>query len=258
MVNRLSVAVVKMTGCSGCQMEMLRLEEDFSALLELIDFKYFVMARSDNSNVPYDLAFVEGSVSTSRELKELRELRSRSKTLVALGDCACSGGIPSILNWIPHDISAKVYEDFQSIHSKKESFQSIHALDEYVPINIHLRGCPPHKNQILEVIRSALIGAEPRLRRHPVCVECKLKGNVCILTSERRPCMGPVTMAGCGAICPSVNRECEGCYGPMSDANAASLAKEFLDIGLSKDDVLRRFRKYAGTTTAFVEEANPQ
>jgi coenzyme F420-reducing hydrogenase gamma subunit len=236
-------------------MEMLRLEEELPALLEFIDFRYFMMAKRENSPGPYDLTFVEGSVSTPRELKELKELRAGSKTLIALGDCACSGCIPSIVNWVPPAASAKVYDDFQSIHSKKESFQSIHPLDEYVPIDIHLRGCPPHKNLIMEVVRSALIHIRPRLRQHPVCVECKLKGNVCILTSEKRPCMGPVTSAGCGAICPTVNRECEGCYGPMSDANAASLAKEFLDIGLSKDDVLRKFRKYAGTMPAFAEEA---
>jgi coenzyme F420-reducing hydrogenase gamma subunit len=189
-------------------------------------------------------------------MKELEEFRSRSKILVAFGDCACHGCIPSILNWIPPQASAETYEDFQAIHSKKESFQSIHSLSEYVPIDLNLRGCPPHKNLILEVIRSAMSGSSPALRKHPVCVECKLKGNICILTSEGRACMGPVTMAGCGAICPTVNRECEGCYGPMSDANASSLAEEFLNIGLSRADVKRKFRKYAGVTPAFSDEAD--
>jgi len=258
MANKLKLAVVKMTGCAGCQMEMLRLEEELPALLEVVDFEYFLMAKRENSSGPYDVTFIEGSVSTPRELKELKELRTQSKILIAFGDCACTGCIASILNWIPPSVSAEVYDDFQAIHSKKESFQSIHPLSEYVPIDLHLKGCPPHKNLILEVVRSTLLGAQPKLRQHPVCVECKIKGNVCILTSEHKACMGPVTMAGCGAICPTVNRECEGCYGPMSDANATSLANLFQEIGFTRDEISRRFRKYAGITSAFAKEAGTQ
>lgn len=254
--DKLKVAVVKMTGCAGCQMEFLRLEEEFIDLLEMVDIEYFVMAKRENSPGPYDLTFIEGSVSTPRELEELREFRSQSKTLVAFGDCACTGCIPSILNWVPPIVSSRVYEDFTAIHSKKESFQKIMPLSEFVEVDVHLRGCPPHKDTILEVLKAALLGVRPWLRRHPVCVECKLKENICLLTSECRPCMGPVTAAGCGAICPSAGRICEGCYGPMSDANAESLARTFMEeCGLSKEEVIRKFRKYAGTTPAFLKEA---
>lgn len=256
MAERLRIAVAKMTGCAGCQMEFLRLEEEMPFVLENVDIKYFVMAKRENLEGPYDLSFVEGSVSTPRELEELREIRSQSKILVAFGDCACHGCVPSILNWVPADVAANtVYEDFQAIHSKKESYRKICPLNEYVKVDIQQRGCPPHKNTILEVLRSTALGIPPFLRRHPVCVECKLKENTCILTFEKRACMGPVTAAGCGAICPTVNRECEGCYGPMSDANAQSLAQKFSEIGLTKDDVTRKFRKYAGITPAFVKEA---
>jgi coenzyme F420-reducing hydrogenase gamma subunit len=254
--ERLKIAVVKMTGCAGCQMEFLRLEEEMPFVLEIVDIRYFVMAKRENLEGPYDLTFVEGSVSTPRELEELKELRSRSKTLVAFGDCACHGCVPSILNWMPPDVAANmVYPNFEAIHSKKESYRKICPLGEFVTVDIYQRGCPPHKNTILEVLRSATLGIAPFLRRHPVCVECKLRENVCILTFEKRPCMGPVTAAGCGAICPTVNRECEGCYGPMSDANAQSLAQKFSEIGLPKDHVTRKFRKYAGITSAFAKEA---
>lgn len=257
MAEKLKIAFVKMTGCAGCQMEFLRLEEEIPFLLEIADIRYFVMAKRENLEEPYDLAFVEGSISTPRELEELNDLRSRSKTLIAFGDCACTGCIPSILNWVPPEVAAStVYENFEAIHSKKESYRRICPLDEFVIVDIHQRGCPPHKNTILEVLRSSTLGAEPFLRRHPVCVECKLKENVCILTFEKKACMGPVTAAGCGAICPTVNRECEGCYGPMSDANAQSLAEKFSDIGLAKDNITRKFRKYAGITPAFVKEAD--
>ena len=256
MANKLKLAVFKMTGCAGCQMEFLRLEEELPFVLENADIRYFVMAKRQNLEGPYDVSFVEGSISTPRELDELRELRSKSRILVAFGDCACHGCVPSILNWILPDVAANTaYEDFHAIHSKKESYRKICPLDEFVSVDVHLRGCPPHKNTILEVLRSATLGAKPFLRRHPVCVECKLKENICILTFEGRSCMGPVTSAGCGAICPTANRECEGCYGPMSDANASSLAEKFLEIGLARDDVTRKFRKYAGITPAFSQEA---
>jgi sulfhydrogenase subunit delta len=259
MGEKLRVAVFKMTGCAGCQMELLRLEEEMPFLLEVLDVRHFVMAKRENLEGPYDISFVEGSISTPRELEELREIRKQSRIVVAFGDCACHGCVPSILNWVPPDAASKiVYEDYEAIHSKKESYRRIHPLDEYVPVNVHLRGCPPHKDTILEVIRSAMLGAKPFLRQHPVCVECKLRENVCILTSERKPCMGPVTAAGCGAICPGAGRECEGCYGPMSDANSSSLAQLFLKMGLSRDDVTRKFRKYAGGAPAFVQEANNQ
>lgn len=248
------VAIVKLTGCAGCQMEFLRLEDEFLDILNLVDISYFVMAKRENDKGPFDLAFVEGSVSTPRELDELRELRDNTKTLIAFGDCACTGCIPSILNWVPPAISAKVYENFASIHLKKESFQKITPLHELVKVDLQLKGCPPHKDMIIETIKSAAIGSKPYLRRHPVCVECKLKENICILTFNKRACMGPVTAAGCGAICPSIDRVCEGCYGPMSDANATSLAMEFLEsCGLSKEDITRKFRKYAGATTPFRE-----
>jgi len=259
MTDKLKIAVFKMTGCAGCQMELLRLEEELPFVLEIAEIQYFVMAKRENLEGPYDVSFVEGSISTPRELEELRDLRQRSRIVVAFGDCACHGCVPSILNWVPRDVAAKaVYENFEAIHSKKESYQKICPLDEFVSVDIRLRGCPPHKSMILEVLRSIVLGAKPFLRRHPVCVECKLRENVCILTFEKRPCMGPVTAAGCGAICPTANRECEGCYGPMSDANASSLAQQFLKIGLTRDDITRKFRKYAGITQAFAGEAGEQ
>ncbi len=259
MSRKLKIAVVKMTGCAGCQTEFLRLEDEFLDLLKNVEISYWFMATSENSGGPYDAVFIEGSISTPRELNEIKEFRKNSEILVAFGDCACSGCIPSILNWVKSADSAKVYEKFPAIHAKMPSFQRILPLSECIEVDIELRGCPPHKNMILEVIKSALIQRKPFLRHHPVCVECKIKENVCLLTAEHRPCMGPVTAAGCEAICPSVNRVCEGCYGPMSDANAKSLAETFLDkCDLPKDEVAQKFRKYAGYTSALFEEANKE
>ncbi len=245
------VAVYKFTGCAGCQMELLRLEDELLDITDRVDFVYFMMAQSRVDTGPYDVCFVEGSVSTPRELEELKMIRKVTTTLVAFGDCAIGGCIPSIRNWMSQsDVERAVYEDTGPIVSFR-----LNGIGEYVPVDVVLPGCPPHKNLILETITSALQGIRPDLKYHPVCVECRLRENVCILTSLGKPCMGPVTRTGCGAICPSCGRECEGCYGPMSDANAKELADLFRRNGLSDEDVARKFRKYAGMTHEFRREA---
>lgn len=254
MSKRPTVAVWKFTGCAGCQMEILRLEDELPSILEVVDITYFMMAKRHYSSGPYDVSFVEGSVSTPREIEEIKNVRSNSKIVVALGDCAVYGCVPSIKNWFPERfVEERVYENTSEILSIK-----IRGIDEYVHVDLYLGGCPPHRAMFLETVRTLLMNIRPNLRRHAVCMECKFRENECLLTSGKRPCMGPVTLAGCGAICPSFNRDCEGCYGPMSDANATSLAEEFKAIGLSSDEILRKFRKYAGTSPKFAKEAGSQ
>jgi coenzyme F420-reducing hydrogenase gamma subunit len=246
-----SVAVYKFTGCAGCQMELLRLEEELLDIVEKVNITYFMMAQTSADLGPYDVCFVEGSVSTPRELEELKILRKSSKVLVAFGDCAITGCVPSIRNYMPQrEVEECVYDDPSPISSFR-----LKGLQEYVPVDVVLPGCPPKKELIFETITSALQGIMPSLREHPVCVECKLRENVCLLTSLGKPCMGPVTKAGCGAICPTYGRVCEGCYGPMSDPNPGELARVFRENGLSRADVVRKFRKYAGDTPEFREEA---
>lgn len=232
-------------------MEILRAEDVFPELLELLDIEYWPMVTSREWEEDLDVALIEGSVSTPREIRELKEIRTRSKILVAFGDCAATGCIPSIRNFMTQGEAEKsVYENSQWLESI-----GLRELSEYVDIDVSLPGCPPHRRTILEVVKGVALGRKPYLRHHAVCVECKLEDNGCLLTEESRPCMGPVTNAGCGAICPVHNRVCEGCYGPMSAANAESYAQILREIGLSDDDVRRRFRKYAGWSSEFRKEA---
>ena len=233
-------------------MEILRLEDVLPQLLEMIEIVYWPMVTSKELERDLDIAFVEGSVSTAREIKEIKEIRKRSRCLVAFGECAISGCIPSIRNFMTQrEAEEKVYEHADWIESIKLS-----GISEYVRPDIYLPGCPPHRNTILEVIKAVALQRRPHLKHHSVCIECKLRDNSCLLTTEKRPCMGPVTNAGCGAICPSFNRECEGCYGPMSAANASSQFQILEESGLSMEDVKRKFRKYAGTTVEYRKEAD--
>ena len=248
---KLKCGFFKFTGCAGCQMEILRAEDVLPQLLEHIEIAYWPMVTTKEWEEDLDVAFVEGSVSTPREIRELKEIRERTKTLIAFGDCAVTGCIPSIRNFMTQNHAEKtVYPHPSWIESI-----GVRGLSEYVDVDLDLPGCPPHRNTILETVKGAALGRTPYLRHHSVCVECKLKDNGCLLTEENRPCMGPVTNAGCGAICPSNGRVCEGCYGPMSAPNAEAMAQILLETGLSEEDVRRKFRKYAGWTHEFMKEA---
>jgi sulfhydrogenase subunit delta len=250
-MEKMKCGFFKFTGCAGCQMEILRAEDTLPQLLELIEINYWPMVTTKDWEEDLDVAFVEGSVSTPREIREIKEIRERSKFLVALGDCAVAGCIPSIRNFMTQREAEKaVYPNPAWVESI-----GLRGISEYVDVDISLPGCPPHRNTILEAVKGAALKRRPYLRHHSVCVECKLKDNGCLLTEEKRPCMGPVTNAGCGAICPTLNRVCEGCYGPMSAPNAESMAQILVEAGLTEDDVRRKFRKYAGWTPEYRREA---
>lgn len=251
MSRKTKIALFKFTGCAGCQLEFLHLEDIFLDLLELFDISYWVMVKRDNDEKEWDIGFVEGGISTPWEIEEIKQIRKKTKHLVAFGDCAIGGCVPSIRNWMPQmEAEDIVYHDTSTIHSTK-----VLGIAEYVKVDAVLKGCPPHRDTIVELLKSALLKIRPRLRKHPVCVECKFRENACLITSEKKACMGPVTSAGCGAICPSLGRECEGCFGPMSNPNASSLASIFRDIGLTDMDIKRKFRKYAGMSPEFRLEA---
>ena len=243
------IAVFKFSSCAGCQLSILNLEDCLLDLLSAVDLNYFVMAKRENLAGPYDIGLVEGAVTTPRELEELKKIRKDCRLLVALGTCACFGGVPSIKNFTgtQRETEERVYTHLWDIHSF-----SAYGIDYYVPVDAYIRGCAVDLNELLEFLKTALLGIKPRFRAHAVCGECKLKENVCLLLEKNQACMGSVTAAGCGALCPSLNRPCEGCRGPADDCNATSLARVFRDeLGLSQEDIIRKFNKYAGNTPQF-------
>lgn len=239
-MERLRIGFFKFTSCSGCQMSVARLLAS-SPLLERFEIVYWPMLETAKWSGHLDAAFVEGCVSTNRELEELRGIREDSRLLIALGECAVDGGVQSIALSTPRrEVVERVYK-----HSSWISARNVGRAGDYVEVDVEVHGCPPGPETLWEVFISLLLGRRPRLREHPLCVECKLRDLPCLLIEAHQPCMGPVTNAGCGALCPSLNRACEGCYGPNPDANWTSQREVLRRIGLSDGDVDRRFRKYA-------------
>ena len=235
------IAVFKFASCDGCQLSLLDVEDQLLALLGAIEIAYFPEASRTMLKGPYDIGLVEGSITTHSDAQRIQEVRRQCKTLITLGACATAGGIQALRNWKDVDEFVRVvYTTPQFISTLKLSTP----IAEHVPVDFELRGCPINKLQLIELIAATLSGRKPNVPTYSVCMECKRKGNVCLAVSCDNPCLGPVTQAGCGALCPSYNRGCYGCFGPMESANTASLANHFHYLGYPADQAVRAFRSF--------------
>ena len=215
------LGVFKFSSCDGCQLSVLDAEEELLALLEKVELGDFLEASSASAGAPYDIALVEGSISTPEEVERIVRIRKESKMLVALGACATSGGLQALRNWSRLGLfESAVYPE----PKVARALEKASPVSDFVAVDFELRGCPVSKAQLLQFFGSALKGAKPKLSLSAVCFECKRAGNVCIVVAGRVPCLGPVTASGCGALCPSCGRGCYGCFGPSDDANLDSYA----------------------------------
>jgi sulfhydrogenase subunit delta len=249
--KRPTLAVWKFASCDGCQLSLLDLEDELLSLAGAVDIAYFREATSKESKGPFDLSLVDGSITTPHDVERIREVRRRSRRLVVLGACATVGGIQALRNF------QDVKEMAALVYARPDYLQTLEhskGIAEYVPVDFELRGCPPNKHQLLEVVSAFLIGRRPRVASHSVCVECKLRGNVCVMVTGT-PCLGPVTHAGCGALCPTYQRGCYGCFGPAEAPNTASLARAFRAAGVPEVDVMRVFRTFNANAPAFRDES---
>jgi sulfhydrogenase subunit delta len=206
-----------------------------------------MLLRGGSPHGPFDIALIEGTVTEAWQADELKKIREQSTYLFAVGSCAIDGGIPAIKSTMTElEAEKRVYKDLSTIHSIRP-----YSIDAYVKVDGYIRGCPPGERDLYEALSSVLTGKKPDFIQYSVCVECKLKGNICVLVAYGMPCMGPVTNAGCGALCPSMNRACYSCFGPMKQANGLALAKKFKLMGLSRDDIVRKFTQFGADTIEF-------
>jgi coenzyme F420-reducing hydrogenase gamma subunit len=252
-VSRPSVAVWKFASCDGCQLTLLDCEDELLEVAGAVDLAYFLEAgRDDGGTGTYDLSIVEGSITTPHDVERIRSVRERSTALITIGACATSGGIQALRNF--GDV-----QEFLAIVYAHPSFISTldtsTAIADHVPVDFELRGCPITKQQLLEVISAFLAGRRPATPAHAVCVECKLAGNVCVTIAHGTPCLGPITHAGCGALCPSFDRGCYGCFGPSESADVPSLADRLVADGMSEHDVALALRTFNAWAEPFRDES---
>ena len=204
-----TLAVWKFASCDGCQLTLLNCEDELLAIAGAIQIANFTEASRQVLPGPYDVSIVEGSITTPSDAARIREVREKSRFLITIGACATAGGVQALRNF-RDDLAPVVYASPQYIDSLRTSTP----IAEHVHVDFELRGCPIDKRQLIEVIAAFLAGRRPNVRAHSVCVECKRAGRVCVMVAHGTPCLGPMTQAGCGALCPSVGRGCYGCFGP--------------------------------------------
>lgn len=246
------LAVFKMSSCDGCQLSLLDAEDELLDVLGGVDLAYFPEASSRMLKGPYDIGLVEGSITTPRNVEEIRQIRKDCKVVITIGACATAGGIQALRNWKDtQEFTKIVYASPEYISTLDRSLP----VSSFIQVDYELRGCPINKYQLIEVLNAFLNSRKPNISSKSVCVDCKLKGNVCVMTAHNTPCLGPVTHTGCNALCPSYNRGCFGCYGPMDSPNTSSLANQFKTMGLTKFDIMILFRSYNAYAEAFRKES---
>ncbi|MEW6068121.1 MAG: oxidoreductase [Nitrospirota bacterium] len=253
-MKKLRLGFFKYSCCAGCEFQFMYFQKHILETVAKFDFVFAKMLkRGGDHHGSFDISFVEGTITESWQVDELKRIREQSKLLFAIGTCAINGGIPAIKSTIPEiEVQKRVYKDISNIYSIKP-----HSIDAYVKVDGFIRGCPPGERDLYEALSSLFLRKKADFIQYSVCVECKLKGNKCVLVVHNIPCMGPVTNAGCGALCPSLNRACYGCFGPMKQANAKALAKKFEMMGLSKDNIVRKFTQFGADTIEFAKVVEP-
>jgi len=246
--RRPTLAVWKFASCDGCQLTLLDCEDELLAIADVVVVAHFLEASRDVLRGPYDLSIVEGSITTPHDAERIHRVRRLSKRLLAIGACAVTGGLQALRDfadvqaWVP-----LVYANPAAIEALPRSTP----IANHVAVDHELRGCPVSKAQLLDTIIALLHGRVPRAPSHPVCLECKARGAVCVAVAQRQPCLGPVTMAGCGAICPAHGRGCYGCFGPAAAPEPRALAPVLRSHGHTDDAIARAYRAYNAAAGVF-------
>jgi coenzyme F420-reducing hydrogenase gamma subunit len=250
MNDRPKLAVWKFASCDGCQLSLLDCEDELLAIADAVEIAYFPEATRAVVKGPYDVSLVEGSITTEHDAGRIHEIRAQSGALITIGACATSGGIQALRNW------ADVTEFTSIVYAQPEYISTLDKstpIAEHVDVDFELRGCPISKAQLIELVDAFLHGRTPYVPNHSVCFECKWRGTPCVMVRDGIPCLGPVTQAGCGAICPAYNRGCYGCFGPSEEPNVAALADWWKGLGVEDDDIVRALRTFNAYAPEFRE-----
>lgn len=246
------LAVWKFASCDGCQLSLLDCEDELLALAGSINIANFPEASSNIIRGPYELSLIEGSITTPHDAERIHKIRRNSKFLITIGACATSGGIQALRNFKNvNDFTNLVYANPQYIDTLNHSTP----IKDHVKVDFELNGCPVNKYHLLELCNAFLNRRKPNIPTYSVCMECKRKGNVCVMVAHGTPCLGPVTHAGCGAICPAYHRGCYSCFGPAEDPNLKPLSEQFRLMGIDSNNLVRMYRGFNGNAEKFKIES---
>ena len=251
---RPKLAVWKLASCDGCQLTLLDCEDELLAVAGAAQIAHFTEATSAEVEGPYDVSLVEGSVTTERDARRIVQIREASRMLVTIGACATAGGVQALRNF------ADVKEFTSVVYARPEYISTLATstpVATHVKVDFELRGCPIDRRQLLELLTALLANRKPQIPSHSVCYECKLRGTSCIMV-RGTPCLGPVTQAGCGAICPAYDRGCYGCFGPVANPNLPALTAQIRHLGMTEDQVDRVFATFNVADPALAPARRPE
>ncbi len=244
------IAVHKFSSCDGCQLAFLNAGVDLLTLGSLVEIVHFAEAGAVDMQTPVAISFVEGSINTRADMERIRQVRASSDYLVTIGACATAGGLQALRNFSGADAwHADIYASPEYL----DSLDKVTPVREHVHVDFELWGCPVNTAQVLAATRSLLFGVVPARQTEKVCMECKRRQVVCVMVAGGKPCLGPVTRSGCGALCPRFGRDCYGCYGPAESPNTAALGERLAGLGLVDAQLVRRFRGINSQAGAFLE-----
>lgn len=243
----LSIGVVKLASCDGCQLALLGLGDLLLDLSTHYRIAEFGEASSDRSDGPFDVLLVEGSVSTQEQADHLRHLREQAGLLVTIGACATSGGIQALRGWSRESVATVVYAHPEWV----DALATVTPVSDHVKVDAELRGCPIDPRQLVELLTAVRIGRRPQLPDEAVCVACKRAGVVCVVVAKGEPCLGPLTRTGCGALCPAWGRGCYACFGPREEANVEGIAGNLRWLGLDDAAIARRLSLFTAWSAPF-------
>jgi len=247
------LAVWKFASCDGCQLSLLDCEDELLAITDAVEIAYFLEATRAEIAGPYDCSLVEGSITTAHDAERIKTIRKQSRLLVTIGACATAGGIQANRNF------TRVADYVNAVYPNPEQIETLArstAIREHVPVDFELRGCPINKHQLVELFSALLNSRRPVVPTYSQCLECKRKGTVCVMVARGTPCLGPVTQAGCGNLCPPFARGCYGCFGPAEDPNLPAEAARMAGLGMSGQDICLAFRSFNADAEAFRSEGN--
>ncbi|CAB4878986.1 unannotated protein [freshwater metagenome] len=248
-----TVAIWKFASCDGCQLTVLDCEDELLAIAAALDIRMFLEAGPAQMLDHYDISLVEGSITTAHDVERIRDVRARSGLLITLGACATAGGIQALRN------TADIDACRSNVYARPEWLDTLATstpIAAHVQVDHELRGCPIAKTELLATITALLAQRRMPISAYSVCVECKLAGNPCVLVAHGTACLGPVTHAGCAALCPSLGRGCFGCFGPSESVNLDGLRSAFGEIDVSDDVLVHLLRTFNTEAPEFSEASN--
>lgn len=230
--NAPRVVVVGLASCFGCQLQITNVETHLLEILGQIDLRYWQLASSEPMPNEFDVAVIEGAVTTQEAVQSLRSIRDVAKSVISIGSCAVTAGIPGMAAASFESRLGQVYSD---VPAQCDDIISPVPVSSIIDVDYEVRCCPIDSFEFLEVLQKALYGSNRFVSTQTMCGDCKRNESSCFF-GQGRLCLGLVTVAGCGARCVNLGRPCNGCRGLSPDANLEAARLSCKKYGVSVDD----------------------